>query len=36
MPARRTLRSATAFAVEPVVVRAVVVGVVMNAPSRIG
>lgn len=36
MNARPTLRSAAAFAVEPVVVRVVVVGVVMHAPSRIG
>lgn len=36
MNTRRTLRSATAIAVEPVVVRVVVVGVVMHAPSRIG
>lgn len=36
MNARRTFRNFAAYAVEPVVVRVVVVGVVMHAPSRIG
>lgn len=36
MNALRTVRLTAAIAVEPVVVRVVVVGVVMHAPSRIG